>query len=62
MNTTNISKIDCYTHYASPELMAYMREVTGKSAPFQALFDKIPILTCELEEHVRQRLLHMEQT
>eukprot|EP00957_Ditylum_brightwellii_P183553 13981526-Ditylum_brightwellii.AAC.1 len=61
MNTTNILKIDCYTHYASPKLMAYIREVTGKSAPFQALFDKIPILTCELEEHVCQRLLHMDK-
>ena len=60
--TTNkkITKIDCYTHWASPKLLAYMRGVTGKPAPFQALFDRIPILTCGSEEHLRDRLAHMD--
>ena len=60
MNTNKITKIDCYTHWASPKLLAYMREVTGKPAPFQGLFDKIPILTCASKEHVRDRLRHMD--
>ena len=59
MTANKITKIDCYSHWASPRLMAYMREETG-SAPFQALFNKIPILTCASEEYVRQRLLHMD--
>lgn len=59
-STMKVSKIDCYTHYASPELMAYLSEATGKPAPFKALFDRIPILTCASPEHIEQRLRHMD--
>lgn len=58
---TTPAKIDCYTHYAPSTLMSYLRRETGQPAPFQPLFDKIPILTCTDTEHVQTRIRHMDQ-
>lgn len=56
----DIPKIDSYTHYAAPELMEYLKQETGE-APFEPLFDKIPILSCKDPSHVQSRLDFMQQ-
>ena len=57
-----IPKIDSFTHYASPNLMEYLasHSSTG-SAPFQALFDQIPILTCSSTSDVQDRVSYMKK-
>ncbi|CAM9192980.1 unnamed protein product, partial [Heterosigma akashiwo] len=40
-----MKKIDCYTHFASEEMVSFMEEKTGKPMVFRDLFSRIPTLT-----------------
>ena len=55
-------KIDCYTHYASPNLMKFLASEQPQSgAPFQALFDQIPILMCRRTSDIQARVAYMKK-
>ena len=58
--TAMVPKIDAYTHFAAPELMAFLAEQTG-APPFKQLFDKIPLLDCKNSACVESRIEYMKK-